>query len=169
MLRPQSLGLTKNIPTPSARQKNALSVAAKSNEFKKIFLLAKLDWYCLHTGPSYDGIGVGELVGALMGMTLIALASAALADPARLPTSPRCGAAASSHHCPADASTVIVPPPRSQWPLRRCAAKPLAVIAPMRHRSTAASAAAAIEPAAARSRVRHQAATSAVVRCHVRC
>ena len=33
------------------------------------------------TGPRYDGTEVGELVGALMGMTLVALASAALATP----------------------------------------------------------------------------------------
>ena len=179
-------------------------MATESNGLKKITLLAKLDWYCFCTGPSCDGIGVSELVGALMGMTLVALASA---DPARSPTPPRCGAhlgraatsaiaASPSRHRPAVASAVIVPPPRSWRPSRRsagrrcaaasaaaappprsppararrhCAAEPLSVTASTRHCSAAAAAAAAIAAAATRSRVRRRAATSAVVRCHVRC
>ena len=140
---------------------------------------------------------VSELVGALMGMTLIALASAALANPVRSPSAATSDIAASpSRHRPTVASAVIVPLPRSQRPSRRsagrrcatasaaaappprliptrarchCAAEPLAVIALTRHRSAAASAADAIAAAVTPSHVRRQAATSAVARCHVRC
>ena len=75
-----------------------------------------------------------------MGMTLIALASAALADPARSPPPPRhcahlgraamsaIAASLSSRYRPAAASTVIMPPPHSRPPScrsagRRCVAE----------------------------------------------
>ena len=67
---------------------------------------------------------VSELVGALMGMTLIALASAALANPVRSPSAATSDIAASpSRHRPTVASAVIVPLPRSQRPSRRSAGR----------------------------------------------
>ena len=113
-----------------------------------------------------------------MGMTLIALASTALADPAALR---RRGAITSParrrvrrHRATAALTAAVAPqrwPPRPQQPHRRRVRlrRALAVITPMHHRSVAAIAAAAIAAAATRSRVRRQAATSAVVRCYVRC
>ena len=187
MLR-QSLGLTKGKPTPSARQKKRAVGGYGIKWIKKITLLAKLDWYCFCTGPSYDGIGAGELVGALMGMPLIALASAALADPARLPPlpprhrahlvytsvapphppSPRrhhvtvlpsrppssCHRRAHGRRRAAALGVIVLPRPQQppRLPLaracRHCAAEPLAVVAPTRHRSVAVAAAAAIAAAA---------------------